>query len=276
MYKMVLSAYSDIKLLRFNSFFRIAITILFTLGLLHRLRGTKGYWAWVNALIYSISVLFCNPLNAFNSIYSLYAGLGYVAGESFGWGDPVGNITETRYRGSKEFFMTADGENNGIRFLTNLILKPWKIATILYNAYVTITYNLRIATSYLLKIENKWVARVVRFIHVGKFESMLPCLNYKPLEVSNFMVYSYLFLFIRGLYWGILSLTPLLLLDYNLDILIYGSLAMAISLPLSTELGYRSTRKLNLTPGEYTLKAQVLFNGEIKAESGRHGSWPST
>ncbi|TWO19507.1 hypothetical protein YZ82_05220 [Campylobacter hyointestinalis] len=86
------------------------------MGILNRLRGTYAYFAWVNGCILGF---------IFGIIYqNVYIGLavclGYVGGESFGWGAWVGALSMGRENSYEPNY--DDGRNNGIRWLSSKII----------------------------------------------------------------------------------------------------------------------------------------------------------
>ena len=87
--------------------------------ILNRLRGTIGLWSKIIGLLLALVVQI-----AFNNTYvSLAVGLGYIIGESFGWGLWVGTLTVQREKGY-ELHDEGEGRNNGIEWLASHIVKP--------------------------------------------------------------------------------------------------------------------------------------------------------
>ena len=85
---------------------------------LNRLRGMNGVWSKFNGLllayiIYSVS---------HNHYVALAVGIGYVIGESFGWGEWVGTLTGDR--SIKQ--LNEEGANNGIQWLASKVVSPTK------------------------------------------------------------------------------------------------------------------------------------------------------
>jgi hypothetical protein len=56
--------------------------------------------------------------------------IGYLIGESFGWGEWVGNLTDTRYNQTNQ--LEGEGKSNGIYFLSTHIVPNWSVAYIKY------------------------------------------------------------------------------------------------------------------------------------------------
>ena len=87
--------------------------------ILNRLRGTDGLWSKIIGLLLALVVQI-----AFNNPYaSIAVGLGYIIGESFGWGLWVGTLSVQREKG---YALKDEGEgrNNGIEWLATRIIKP--------------------------------------------------------------------------------------------------------------------------------------------------------
>lgn len=86
--------------------------------ILNRLRGMNGVWSKFNGLllayiIYSVS---------HNHYIALSVGILYIIGESFGWGDWVGTLSERGYTEMPKPY--NEGENNGIKWLSSKIISP--------------------------------------------------------------------------------------------------------------------------------------------------------
>ena len=86
--------------------------------ILNRLRGTKGLWSKIIGLLLALVVQI-----AFNNPYvSVAVGLGYIIGESFGWGEWIGTLT-----GDRNFKqLNEEGKNNGIQWLASKVIDPSK------------------------------------------------------------------------------------------------------------------------------------------------------
>ena len=86
--------------------------------ILNRLRGTQGLWSKIIGLILALVVQI-----AFNNSYvSVAVGLGYIIGESFGWGEWIGTLT-----GDRNFKqLNEEGKNNGIQWLASKVIDPSK------------------------------------------------------------------------------------------------------------------------------------------------------
>ena len=85
---------------------------------LNRLRGTQGIWSKVIGLLLAlvVQIAFGNPY------VSIAVGLGYIIGESFGWGEWVGTLSSNREQIQKN----EEGKNNGIQWLASKVIDPTK------------------------------------------------------------------------------------------------------------------------------------------------------
>ena len=86
--------------------------------ILNRLRGTDGLWSKIIGLLLAliVQIAFDNPY------VSVAVGLGYIIGESFGWGEWVGTLT-----GDRNFKqLNEEGKNNGIQWLASKVVDPSK------------------------------------------------------------------------------------------------------------------------------------------------------
>ena len=94
--------------------------------LLNRLRGTQGLWSKIIGLLLAliVQIAFDNPY------VSIAVGLGYIIGESFGWGEWVGNLTT--HRKNKTDTLEDEGENNGIKYIATKLVPNWNVAFIKY------------------------------------------------------------------------------------------------------------------------------------------------
>lgn len=94
--------------------------------ILNRLRGTEGLWSKIIGLLLALVVQI-----AFNNPYvSVAVGLGYIIGESFGWGEWIGNLTT--HRKNKTDTLEDEGENNGIKYIATKLVPNWNVAFIKY------------------------------------------------------------------------------------------------------------------------------------------------
>ena len=86
--------------------------------ILNRLRGTQGLWSKIIGLLLAlvVQIAFGNPY------VSLAVGLGYIIGESFGWGEWIGTLTGDRH--FKQ--LNEEGKNNGIQWLASKVIDPSK------------------------------------------------------------------------------------------------------------------------------------------------------
>lgn len=88
--------------------------------ILNRLRGMNGVWSKFNGLLLSYILL-----SVFHNHYvALSVGILYVIGESFGWGDWVGTVSERGYTSMPTPY--EEGKNNGIQWLATKFIDPSK------------------------------------------------------------------------------------------------------------------------------------------------------
>jgi len=87
--------------------------------ILNRLRGTWGWFSKVVGILIAVMVYLCSD----NYYVATAAGLGYVLGESFGWGAWVGTLS-CRPRNSSVQSDTTEGRNNGIFWLASRVYNP--------------------------------------------------------------------------------------------------------------------------------------------------------
>lgn len=84
--------------------------------ILNRLRGTEGLWSKIIGLFLALATLI-----AFHNTYvALAVWLGYIIGESFGWGLWVGTLSVQRDRVINK--TEEEGANNGIQWLSRKII----------------------------------------------------------------------------------------------------------------------------------------------------------
>ena len=86
--------------------------------ILNRLRGTQGLWSKIIGLLLAliVQIAFCNPY------VSIAVGLGYIIGESFGWGEWIGNLSVHK---SDVGVLGDEGKNNGIQWLASKIVPDY-------------------------------------------------------------------------------------------------------------------------------------------------------
>ena len=94
--------------------------------ILNRLRGTQGLWSKIIGLLLAliVQIAFDNPY------VSIAVGLGYIIGESFGWGEWIGNLTTNRK--NKTDTLEDEGENNGIKYIATRLVPNWSVAYLKY------------------------------------------------------------------------------------------------------------------------------------------------
>ena len=90
--------------------------------ILNRLRGTIGVWSKVIGLLLALIV----EMVYHNPYVTIAVGLGYIIGESFGWGLWLGSIAERDDGYSLYLKGEREGANNGIHWLASHIVEPTK------------------------------------------------------------------------------------------------------------------------------------------------------
>ena len=94
--------------------------------ILNRLRGTYGWFAKVVGVVLGLLTYL-----VWHDVYvALMVAIGYVAGESFGWGEWIGNLTTNRK--NKTDTLEDEGENNGIKYIATKLVPNWNVAFIKY------------------------------------------------------------------------------------------------------------------------------------------------
>jgi len=87
--------------------------------ILNRLRGTQGLWSKINGLLLAFIVLAIWG----NVWVAIAVGLGYIIGESFGWGEWVGTVS--CYQDEAFVVPTSEeGQNNGIMWMASKLVNP--------------------------------------------------------------------------------------------------------------------------------------------------------
>ena len=83
--------------------------------ILNRLRGTQGLWSKIIGLLLAliVQIAFDNPY------VSIAVGLGYIIGESFGWGEWVGTLS---VKPEQIVTNSEEGKNNGIQWIASKIV----------------------------------------------------------------------------------------------------------------------------------------------------------
>lgn len=86
-------------------------------AILNRLRGTFGFFSFINGFIL-YSLTYGLTLNLYLSM-SIY--IGYVLGESMGWGKWIGGIINGNEKATIDNINENEGVYNGIHFIANWI-----------------------------------------------------------------------------------------------------------------------------------------------------------
>lgn len=147
--------------------------------ILNRLRGTYSWFAKINGVALGLFVyLFTKDLDI-----AIMCAFGYVAGESFGWGEWRDNIAQARINTVDK--LEGEGKNNGILYIATRLVPSWDV---------------------------------------------------------EFMRYCYTALIIRGFYWWVLAIAPIIFITWWAIVAIF---LLAVAFPLTTELGYRTAKLFN-------------------------------
>ncbi len=103
--------------------------MMFTI--LNRYRGTYGWFAKVNGVVLGLLTYL-----VYGDVYvSLMVAIGYIVGESFGWGEWIGCLTTN----ATSYVENEEGKNNGIRWLATKIINPDKE----YREYCRVALTIR-------------------------------------------------------------------------------------------------------------------------------------
>ena len=105
-----------------------------------------------------------------NPYVSVAVGLGYIIGESFGWGEWVGNLT-THRRNTTET-LEDEGESNGIKYIATRIVSDWannylrycRVALVLRGAYWWLP---TLAPLYFVGFNPLFLAGCITFLSIG-------------------------------------------------------------------------------------------------------------
>lgn len=159
---------------------------------LNRLRGTIGAYAKVNGLLLALVVQI-----AFNNPYvAIAVGLGYIIGESFGWGLWVGSIAEREDGYSLYLKGEREGANNGIHWLASHIIEPTKETWLNYCRVAMVIrgfywYVPTLAPLYFVGVNPYLLLGLITFLSFGFMLSyelayhLAPKLNIKWLEFNS-------------------------------------------------------------------------------------------
>lgn len=97
----------------------------------NRYRGTYGWFAKVVGVVLGLLTYL-----VWNDVYvSIAVAIGYVLGESFGWGEWVGTLTSN----ATAYEVNDEGKNNGIKWLASKIVNPDKE----YREYCRVALTIR-------------------------------------------------------------------------------------------------------------------------------------
>lgn len=189
--------------------------------ILNRIRGTYKWASKVIALmLFVITYLLSDSL-----LIATLIGAGYWLGELIcGWGDHMGNITECRYTTFDSF--PEDGSSVGARWFTSMLVYPklWKLH--LVNAKIGI-YNLYPKTINL-PIKGYSLAKLLNIEVVSK--------NIETFTIDKALLYSRVYLFVRGIYWWLLPMTGISLWVNSFALGCGGLLALSLLWIIAAEL----------------------------------------
>ena len=93
--------------------------------ILNRLRGIRGFVAKINGLLLGILVYLLYG----NYYIAIIVCAGYIAGESFGWGEWLGTLCVHRNNNTKQI---KEGKGDGIQWLAKKIVPDYKYNFINY------------------------------------------------------------------------------------------------------------------------------------------------
>lgn len=212
--------------------------IVMALGVVNRLRGTYGWFAKVFAVALTGLVYWLSG----SWLLAGLIGVGYWFGEMIcGWGDHVGNITGKRW--TKFGYFPEDGSDVGTRWLTSVLVYPklWRqhvrnVPAGLYNWY---------ARTMIKEIKGYSLNRL--------FGTSVKLKEIETFVVDKAMMYSRVFLVIRGLYWWVLPMVGVGLWISNMPLAMVGLVVIAMVWPISAELGYWSANKWTYASKYYNM-----------------------
>jgi len=160
--------------------------------ILNRLRGTYGWMSKVIGVLLAIVVFL-----AFNNPYvALMVGIGYVLGESFGWGEWVGNLSV--HRMVQIDSLKDEGVTNGIQWLSKKLVPNYLTN---YIKYCRVALSIRGLYWWIPTIAPLYFVGVNPYLLIGSILALSICfpiaceLGYKN---SNYLEFKYKFLEYKG------------------------------------------------------------------------------
>lgn len=160
--------------------------------ILNRLRGTEGLWSKIIGLLLAlvVQIAFDNPY------VSIAVGLGYIIGESFGWGLWLGSIAERADGYSLYLKGEREGANNGIHWLASHIVEPTKETWLNYCRVAMVIrgfywYILTLTPLYFVGVSPYLLLGLIVFLSFGFMLSyelayyLAPKLNIKWLDFNS-------------------------------------------------------------------------------------------
>ena len=134
--------------------------------ILNRLRGTQGLWSKIIGLLLAFIVLAIWG----NVWVAVAVGLGYIIGESFGWGLWVGALSV--HRESTPNKTEDEGANNGIQWLARKLVPDWQN---MFLHYCRVALTIRgfywwlptLAPLYFVGFNPLFLAGCITFLSIG-------------------------------------------------------------------------------------------------------------
>lgn len=96
--------------------------------ILNRLRGTYSWFAKINGVVLGLLVYFFTK----ELDIAIACSFGYIIGESFGWGEWVGNLCDEDKRKNNITQLEGEGKNNGIQYIATRLVPNWSVAYLKY------------------------------------------------------------------------------------------------------------------------------------------------
>lgn len=160
--------------------------------ILNRLRGTVGDYAKAIGLLFALII----EMVYHNHYVTIAVGLGYIIGESFGWGLWLGSIAERSDGYSLYLKGEREGVNNGIHWLASNIVEPTKETWLNYCRVAMVIrgfywYVLTITPLYFVGFSPYLLLGLIVFLSFGFMLSyelayhLAPKLNIRWLEFNS-------------------------------------------------------------------------------------------
>lgn len=228
---MLKSVYLSIKLLKVSNLFKVMIGLLFTLGLINRLRGTYGWFSKVAGVLYGLTIYFIYDWNLLYSSIMLKVFYNFY----------VFTLFLYSFFGS---FFTAD----------------YFIIPVDYLFFSSVTVPLLGAIGYVIGEMPGWglwvgtlTEKAKNFFYLsyeregGWYTGIQRLAEYLiPPTDANWIKHCTLALFFRGTWWWAFTLIPLLMLDYNIYLFLSEVILLAILFPVACYLGDYTSKKFSI------------------------------